>query len=61
MELFRFADKLTRHHANVGRTDIDRLRNAGWDDGAIFDTVLVVSLYACANPFSAGMGLVADV
>lgn len=60
MELFRFADKLTRHPADIEKPDVDRLRAAGWDDAAILETVLVVSLYACANRFSAGVGLVAD-
>jgi len=60
MELFRFADKLTRHPADVEKTDVERLREAGWDNAAILETVLVVSLYACANRFSAGVGLVAD-
>ena len=60
MELFRFADKLTRHLADIEKSDVDRLREAGWDDAAILETVLVVSLYACANRFSAGIGLIAD-
>jgi len=60
MELFRFADKLTRHPADMEKSDVDRLRAAGWSDEAILETVLVVSLYACANRFSAGVGLVAD-
>jgi len=44
MELFRFADKLTRHPADIEKPDVDRLREAGWDDAAIVETVLVVSL-----------------
>jgi len=60
MELFRFADELTRHPADIEKPDVDRLREAGWDDAAILETVLVVSLYACANRFSAGIGLIAD-
>lgn len=60
MELFRFADKLTRHPADMERPDVDRLREVGWNDDAILETVLVVSLHACANRFSAGVGLVAD-
>lgn len=60
MELFRFADKLTRHPADIEKPDVDRLREVGWNDEAILETVLVASLYACANRFSAGMGLVAD-
>ena len=60
MELFRFADKLSRRPADMEKSDVDRLREAGWNDPAILETVLVVSLYACANRFSAGVGLVAD-
>jgi uncharacterized peroxidase-related enzyme len=60
MALFRFADKLTRHPAEMEVADVDRLREHGWNDAAILETVLVVSLYACANRFSAGTGLVAD-
>ena len=59
MELFRFADKLTRHPAAIEKSDVERLREAGWTSEAILETVLVVSLYACANRFSAGVGLVA--
>jgi len=60
MELFRFADKLTRHPADMEKSDVERLRESGWSNEAILETVLVVSLYACANRFSAGVGLVAD-
>ena len=60
MELFRFAEKLTRSPATMEKADVDRLREAGWSDAAIFDTVLVTSLYGCANRFSAGLGLLAD-
>src|SRR5215813_441254 len=60
MELFHFAAKLTRQPADIEKPDFDRLRHAGWSDAAILETVLVTSLYACANRFSAGIGLVAD-
>lgn len=60
MELFRFADKLNRTPGEMQRTDVERLREAGWNDAAIFETVLVVSLYSCANRFSAGLGLTPD-
>jgi uncharacterized peroxidase-related enzyme len=60
MELFRFADKLTRRPADMEKSDVDHLRETGWDDAAILETVLVVSLCACANRFSAGIGLIAD-
>lgn len=60
MALFQFADKLTRRPADMEKSDYDRLREIGWSEEAIMETVLVVSLYACANRFSAGTGLVAD-
>ena len=60
MELFKFVDKLSRRPGDIERPDFDRVRNAGWSDDAIIDAVLVTSLYACANRFSAGIGLVAD-
>ena len=60
MELFRFAAKLTRRPGDIEKPDFDSLRQAGWSDAAILETVLVTSLYACANRFSAGIGLVAD-
>ena len=60
MALFRFADKLSRHPADMEKSDVDELRKHGWNDEAILETTLVVSLFACANRFSAGIGLVAD-
>ncbi|HYL14551.1 MAG TPA: peroxidase-related enzyme [Terriglobales bacterium] len=60
MELFRFAAKLTRQPGDIEKSDFDRVREAGWDNAAILETVLIASLYACANRFSAGIGLIAD-
>src|SRR5258708_28587860 len=60
MALFRYADKLSRRPADMEKSDVDRLREHGWEDSAILETALVVSLYACANRFSSGIGLVAD-
>ena len=60
MEIFRFVDKLTRRPGDMEKADVDRLREAGWSDAAIVDAVLVASIYACANRFSAGLGLMPD-
>ena len=60
MELFRFVDKLTRRPADMEKPDVDRLREIGWNDAEIFDAVLITALYACANRFSAGLGLLPD-
>ena len=58
--LFRFAHKLTRQEADVPKADIDAVMSAGWDEAALFETVLVVSLMNFANRFATGCGLVAD-
>jgi uncharacterized peroxidase-related enzyme len=60
MELFRVAVKLTRQPGEMAQSDIDRLHQNGWNDDEVFDMVLVASLYACANRFSAGLGLLPD-
>jgi uncharacterized peroxidase-related enzyme len=60
VELLKFCDKLTNHPADMQRADIENLRRVGWNDAAIFDAVLITSLYACANRFSAGLGLTPD-
>jgi alkylhydroperoxidase family enzyme len=46
--------------AAMRRADIEKLRELGWNDDSIFDAVLVTSLFACANRFSAGLGLTPD-
>lgn len=60
MELLKFCEKLSTQPADMRRADIEKLRELGWNDAAIFDAVLVTSLYACANRFSAGLGLTPD-
>jgi hypothetical protein len=42
------------------RDDFEAVREAGWTDTEIIEGVLVASLYACANRFSAASGLFAD-
>ncbi len=59
-ELFQFCAKLTQQPGDMQRGDVERLREIGWNDLEIFDAVLVTSLYACANRFSAGLGLTPD-
>ena len=60
MELLRFCDKLTTHPDEMRRADVEHLHELGWAESAIFEAVLVTSLYACANRFSAGLGLTPD-
>lgn len=60
MELFRFAAKLTKHPGEMTKADFDTLRKAGWDDQAIYETVLTASVMGLFNRISLGLGLVAD-
>jgi uncharacterized peroxidase-related enzyme len=60
MELLKFCEKLSIRPSEMQRADFDHLREFGWTDADIFDAVLITSLYACANRFSAGLGLTPD-
>ena len=60
VELLKFCEKLTTNPADMRRSDIEKLRELGWNDAAILDAVLITSLYACANRFSSGLGLTPD-
>jgi uncharacterized peroxidase-related enzyme len=60
MSLFKFVAKVSRQPADIVREDFDAVREAGWGNEEITEAVLVASLYACANRFSAAIGLVAD-
>ena len=60
MTLFKFVAKVSRQPADIVRQDFDTVREAGWTDAEITEAALVASLYACANRFSAAIGLVAD-
>jgi uncharacterized peroxidase-related enzyme len=60
MELFRFAAKLTKNPGEMTKADVDTLRKVGWDDGAIYETVLTASVMGLFNRISLGLGLVAD-
>jgi uncharacterized peroxidase-related enzyme len=58
--LFRFADKLTRKPYDFSRKDADAVRAAGWDEQALFETVMTVAYFNYINAVSIGLGLVAD-
>ncbi len=58
--LFRFAYKLSRRPGDIEKADVDVVRAAGWDEAAVFEAVLAVSLYNFYNRVSIGLGLVAD-
>jgi alkylhydroperoxidase family enzyme len=58
--LLPFAGQFSRQPADIVREDFETVRQAGWSNEEITESVLVASLYACANRFSAAIGLVAD-
>lgn len=58
--LFRFADKLTRRPFDVSKADADAVQAAGWDEAALFETVMTVALFNLYNRVSLGLGLMAD-
>jgi uncharacterized peroxidase-related enzyme len=60
MELFRFAAKLTKRPGDISKHDVESLRKAGWDDEAIYETVMAASVMGLFNRVSLGLGLVAD-
>ncbi len=55
--LFRFADKLTREPSDVEGSDIDALRQAGWDENVLLEVVLTISWFSFINRVSLGLGL----
>jgi uncharacterized peroxidase-related enzyme len=59
--LFRFAEKLTKTPDDILEKDIDALKEAGWDDAAIRETVLTVAYFGYINRVSLGLGLVTDL
>jgi uncharacterized peroxidase-related enzyme len=60
MELFRFAAKLTKRPGDISKDDVELVRKAGWDDEAIYETVMTASVMGLFNRVSLGLGLVAD-
>jgi len=58
--LYRFADKLTRHPDDMNQADVEALRQAGWNDQAVVETVVTVAYFNCITRVSTGLGLVAN-
>ena len=58
--LLRFADKLTRKPEDFEAADVEAVKAAGWDEAAIFETVMTVAFFNFVNRVSIGLGLVAD-
>ena len=52
-----FVVKLTLTPAEMIRADIERLREHGFDDTAIYDIVQIASLFAYYNRLADGLGI----
>jgi alkylhydroperoxidase family enzyme len=54
--LLQLAEKVTRQAHQVTPTDIDALRQAGLDDGAIFEAVAVTALFNYMDRMADALG-----
>ncbi len=52
-----YAAKLTREPWTIDEEDIERLRDAGFDDRAILDICQVTAYYAFVNRLADGLGV----
>ena len=55
--LLAYAEKLTLSPASSRASDVDRLRDAGWDDRAIHDAAQVVAYFNYINRVADGLGV----
>ncbi|MEC9094465.1 MAG: hypothetical protein VX438_17280 [Planctomycetota bacterium] len=55
--LLEFVELITRRPFDNSPQQIDILRNAGWSDGQISETVLVVGLFSMFNRIADAFGL----
>jgi uncharacterized peroxidase-related enzyme len=55
--LFRYVGKLAEHPERVTDSDIARLKEAGWSDEAIYDTLTVASVFRFYNTWNNGSGV----
>lgn len=56
----QYAKKLTVDPATVSASDIEELRNAGFDDGEILEVNQVTAYFAYANRMALGLGIDTD-
>jgi len=55
-----FAVKLTESPQGMARSDVERLRESGFDDRAIYDIVQITALFAYYNRLADGLGIDAE-
>ena len=52
-----YADALTRAPGQMAQSDVQSLRNAGFDDRAIHDICAIVAYFAFVNRMADGLGV----
>ena len=55
--MLEYAAKLTLEPWNMEKSDVEKLREAGFSDGAILDVCQVVGYYAFVNRLADGLGV----
>ncbi len=55
--MLEYAAKLTKRPADVGREDVELLREAGLDDREILDVAEVASYFNFVNRMAEGLGV----
>jgi uncharacterized peroxidase-related enzyme len=55
--MLEYVEKLTRTPGDMQPSDVEGLRQAGFEDRAIHDLVLVASYYAFVNRVADGLGV----
>lgn len=55
--LLEFVEKLTRYETGMKATDIEKLRDAGWDDVAVHDATQIISYFNYINRIADALGV----
>jgi len=55
--LFRYIAKLAEHPSRVTASDINKLKEAGWSEEAIYDALTVASVFKFYNTWNNGSGV----
>jgi uncharacterized peroxidase-related enzyme len=55
--MLEYVEKLTRAPRSIWKGDLDRLRQAGFDDTAILQINLIASFFAYVNRVADGLGV----
>lgn len=56
----RYAEKLTTRPGKMEKSDVDALRDAGWDDGQILEINQTICYFNYANRLLNGLGVTTD-